>query len=187
MSHGTEHHLEEAEHAKHAKHHPFDRRVAMTMAIVAASLACVTLLSHRAHTEYTASLIAASNQWNYYQAKKNRGYMLDAEADLLIAEKEGQPGADSLAAKQAAQWKKRAEDYAEEANGIAKDAKDLEEQGHAAHRRSNFFDAGELGLEIALVLCSVAVLSKQTWFWYSGIAVSVAGALVAVCGYFVVH
>jgi hypothetical protein len=30
---------------------PFDRHVAMSMAIVAALLACVTMLSHRAHTE----------------------------------------------------------------------------------------------------------------------------------------
>jgi hypothetical protein len=37
-----EHHLEHAEHAQHAAHDPFDRRVTMTIAIIAAMLACVT-------------------------------------------------------------------------------------------------------------------------------------------------
>ena len=37
MSQGTEHHVEEAEHAAHAAHNPFDRKVALSMAIVAAA------------------------------------------------------------------------------------------------------------------------------------------------------
>jgi len=56
----TEHHLEHAEHAQHAAHSPFDRRVTMTIAIIAAMLACVTLLSHRAHNETLALEIEAS-------------------------------------------------------------------------------------------------------------------------------
>ena len=40
---------------------PFDRRVAMTMAIIAAVLACVTMLSHRAHDE-SLSLLAEANR-----------------------------------------------------------------------------------------------------------------------------
>src|SRR5262249_57195037 len=102
MSHGTEHHLEHAEHVQHQAHDPFDRRVAMTMAIAAAVLAGVTMFSHRAHNEtlrllneaslleadagkvkteidtlHTKANIAhtkASDQWGYFQAKKNRLY-----------------------------------------------------------------------------------------------------------------
>ena len=47
----THEHLEHAEHAEHAAHNPYDRRVALTIAVVAAALAGVTLLSHRSHTE----------------------------------------------------------------------------------------------------------------------------------------
>src|SRR5262249_36365634 len=77
----TEHHLEHAEHAQHAAHSPFDRRVTMTIAIIAALLACVTLLSHRAHNETLALEIeagqfstSATDKWNQYQAKKIRQY-----------------------------------------------------------------------------------------------------------------
>src|SRR6266849_9375295 len=95
MSHGTEEHLEHAEHAQHADQaaqDPFFRRVAMTMALVAAVLACITMLSHREHTETlrlqseaTISHTQATDQWAYYQAKKVREYNYDASAIVLGA------------------------------------------------------------------------------------------------------
>jgi Domain of unknown function (DUF4337) len=99
MSEGTEHHLEPAEHAQHAAHDPFDRRVAMTMAITAAVLALATMLSHRSHnqvlqlqgeagqlrTQATTFHTQASDQWGYFQAKKQRMYLYGANADLAVA------------------------------------------------------------------------------------------------------
>src|SRR5262245_51478194 len=86
MPHGTEHHLEETEHAQHAAHDPFDKRVAMTMAIVAAVLACVTMLSHRAHNrtlqlqlKATDEFTMASNTWNQFQSQKNRQYLYETQ------------------------------------------------------------------------------------------------------------
>src|SRR4051794_16463416 len=90
MTHGPEHHLEEAEHAQHAAHDPLDRKVAMTMAIVAAVLALITMVSHREHnatlryqTQANIHHTQASDQWGYFQAKKNRAYLYEALADLL--------------------------------------------------------------------------------------------------------
>jgi Domain of unknown function (DUF4337) len=51
MTHGPEQHIEHAEHAAHASHDEFNKRVTMSIAIVAAVLACVTMLGHRAHNE----------------------------------------------------------------------------------------------------------------------------------------
>ncbi len=79
MSHGTDKHLEHAEHAQHSAHDPFDRKVAMTMTMMAAILAGVTLVSHRGHTETLRLATVASSkhteatdQWNLYQAKHIR-------------------------------------------------------------------------------------------------------------------
>src|SRR4051794_35048018 len=102
MTHGPEHTMEHAEHATHAAHNPFDRRVSMTIAIVAAVLACITMLSHRAHNStllYQAEanrLLSVANhqlaevnryqmaanikhtqatdQWNFFQAKNIRNH-----------------------------------------------------------------------------------------------------------------
>ena len=116
MSQGTEHHLEEAEHAQHAKHDPFDKRVALSMAIVAAALASVTLLSHRSHAEVQVKKTEESDAWNYFQAKKNRGYMYAADADMLEALSRDAPDGD--AGKKTAvvkKWKESAEKYEKEA------------------------------------------------------------------------
>ena len=97
MSHGPEHHMEHAEHAVHAAGDDFNRKVTMSIAIVAAVLACVTMLGHRAHNETlilqgealqvqgealrsqsealqsqnSASMkrTDAANKWTYYQSK----------------------------------------------------------------------------------------------------------------------
>ena len=47
---GAHEHMEHAEHAGHA-HDPFDKRVAVSIAIVAAVLAGVSMLGHRKHNE----------------------------------------------------------------------------------------------------------------------------------------
>src|SRR5437879_13550222 len=90
MGHGTEQHLEHAEHFQHHAHDPFDRWVAMSMAIVAAVLACVSMLSHRAHNEMLKlhimandDITEASNRWGYYQANTNREHTFPADAASL--------------------------------------------------------------------------------------------------------
>ena len=77
MAHGQPH--EEAEHAQHHAADPFDKRVAMTMVVIAALLAGVKVLGHRTHNDTLGYQIKAgvtnteaSNLWNFFQAKKMR-------------------------------------------------------------------------------------------------------------------
>ena len=185
MSQGTEHHVEEAEHAAHAAHNPFDRKVALSMAIVAAALASVTLLSHRSHNEVTVLKTEESDEWNYYQAKKNRGYMYGADAELLEALSKEAPGAEGKSEQIIKKWKEAEKKYDADAENLQEEAKKLAHQGHLAHGSSNFFDLGELGIELALVLCSVALLAKRQVFWIVGILVGALGFIVAMGGFFV--
>jgi hypothetical protein len=192
MSHGTEEHLEHAEHAQHPVHDPFYRQVAMTMAIVAAVLACVTMLSHREHTETlrlqneaTIHHTQASDQWAYYQAKKAREYSYDASAVILEPIATKADNSKALLAK-AEEWKTKAQRYEREAAAIqaeaerfTKQAEALQKESAHAHDRADRYDLGELGVELALVLCSLAVLTKRPLFWYVGIGIGVLGACVA--------
>src|SRR5205085_4552009 len=96
MTTPTEHHLEHVEHNQHAAD-PFNQQVAMTIAIVAAVLACTTLLSHRGHTETLrlqgeanrlqteADILhtRASDQWGFYQAKNIRSHEYQALGQML--------------------------------------------------------------------------------------------------------
>jgi hypothetical protein len=187
MSQGTEHHVEEAEHAQHAARDPFDRRVALSMAIVAAALASVTLLSHRSHNEVTVKKTEESDAWNYYQAKKNRSYMYAADAELLGALSKEAPDSEAggKTAKLIKEWKEKVKSYDSDAEKRQKEAEGLQHEGRRAHNSSNFFDLGELGIELALVLCSVALLAKRQAFWLIGISVGALGFIVAMGGFFV--
>ncbi len=89
MSHGPEHHIEHAEHAAHASHDAFDRQVTISIAIVAAVLAFVTMMGHRSHnetlrlqgealrlqTEGGVQYAQASDRWAQYQAYNIRSHL----------------------------------------------------------------------------------------------------------------
>jgi hypothetical protein len=217
MSQGTERHLEHAEHAAHAAEDPFNKRVALSMAVIAAVLASVSMLSHQKHNATLLYQTQASNQWSYYQAKKQRGYAKDDFAETARymayltgaarginpkggAEEQEKGGAPSVknesggeakaekknkdkppddASKLPAYWKKMAAIYSREAAEIQKAAEELDEKTHAAHAQAGRLDLGHLGLELALVLCAIALLVKDRTFWLAGLGVGVLGACVS--------
>jgi hypothetical protein len=203
----THEHLEHIEHTQHAAHDPFNRNVAMTMAIVAAALACVTMLSHREHNATIQLLSEASilnseansfhtqsaDQWAYYQAKNLRKHNYDA-LKILVAIVANAPRSESERERAEKTWNDRlAKSNKEDLPKHEKDARALHAQAeerekmalekrHAseeAHHRGDRFDMAELAVELALVLCSIAVLTKRSGFWLAGIACGLVGALIA--------
>ncbi len=136
----------------------------------------------------------ASDQWTYYQSKKNRQYMYQAYADELpiLAKDTSNPQATSKAAALGAKWKDTAKKYGadsdgiqEKANELQNEAKEAEHKSHVVHLRADRFDLGELGVELALVLCSIAVLTKNPQLWLSAIVVGLVGLGLALSGYWV--
>lgn len=196
MPEGTHEHLEHAEHARHAANDPFDRNVAMTMTVVAALLAVVTLLSHRAHTETLrlTTLAAvykgqASDEWNYYQAKNIRrhAYQTIAEVTSFVGKQGG-----SDAARRAAQerWNKQLGEYKEalpaqkkRAEELDKKSEDAEKESVHVHHQADRYDLGELFVELALILSSIAVLTRRKPYWYAGMFFAVVGVVIAATGF----
>jgi hypothetical protein len=193
----TSENLEHIEHTEHATHSPFDKRVAMTMAIVAAALAAVTLASHRAHndtlrfqTEAALKQNVATDTWGEYQARNIRRHQYEAYREMLAVNAIAsgkEKDADALGAK----FDAKAQQYAKEdlpklkskAENYQDEVKSLMDQSEHAHHTSVRFDLGELGIELALVFCSLAVLTKRLGFWFSGMAVGAIGLIVAVTGF----
>jgi hypothetical protein len=77
------------ENAEHA-HHAGQKVVGLTTSIVAALLAMATLLGERSHTEEVLLRGEANDQWAYYQAKKIRSHIY--EADAQVAKLSGEAG-----------------------------------------------------------------------------------------------
>ena len=192
MAEETHHHLQEAEHARHAAQDPFDRRVAMTMTIIAALLAVVTMLVQRettatlrSQTQSGALHTRASDAWAYYQAKNIRSqqYQSFLELSRLLA-----PPPAGEAPRRAAQgrWGQQVTKYEQELPQLESQARALEKEAEQAQAQSDYslhrvhrMEEGELGLELGLILCSIAVLTKRRGYWLFSMACAVAGLGVA--------
>ncbi len=130
--------LEHAEHIEHAAHDPFGARVALSIAVIAAILAAVTLLSHQAHNTTLQKQIEAgvlqtraSDQWAFYQAKKIRQHEYKAYSDLVgIVSHES--AKDIEAATKGKAWSEESERYKVECDDIEKKAKGFEEDAKKA-------------------------------------------------------
>jgi hypothetical protein len=164
-----------SEIAEHV-HRPLDRAIGVTMAIVAALLAVVTLMGHRLHTEEVVLQTRAADGWAYYQAKNNRYHMYAADAKLATLL--GPQGASA-----SADWTAKGNDERQQADEIRKDNERLDAETRAAARRANFFDAAEICLEVAIVLCSIALLTGARAFWLVSFAGTAAGLAIAAVGF----
>src|SRR5580704_1186613 len=167
------------ENAEHGRENPSVAPVSVTMAILAVCVAIVSLLGHRSHTEELLMQNRATDQWAYYQAKNIRLHNYDMSLDMLplieFKDKE-------QAAKIRDKYQKEADRYTKEQADIEEQAKELEGESAGAQRKADRFDLGEVFLEIALVISSLALLSRKRFYWFLGIISGVAGLGVAVTG-----
>jgi hypothetical protein len=188
----THEQLEHAEHAEHASHDPFGARVALSIAVIAAILAAVTLLSHQAHNTTLEKRVEAgelrtqaTDQWGFFQAKKIRQHEDKLHSDLLfVVSKEN--GKNTEAEEQRRLSKEESDRYDHECDEIKKkadafdaEAKKATEASHLAHARGGRYDLSELAVELGLVLCSIAVLTKRRPFWYAGMGAAAIGLFLA--------
>jgi hypothetical protein len=142
----THENLEQAEHAQHHAADPLNQRVAVSMAIVAACLAGISMVGHRTHnlvlqlqgdanrlrTEAATAEVEKSNLFAWYQAKRLRQSQLDTSAKLA----ELMPATDDAVRKKiVADWREKAASY-DKSNEKKDNLPDLIEQGSEAGKRS---------------------------------------------------
>ncbi len=143
------------------------------MAIIAACLAVVAVSGHIETTEELLAQQKASDQWAYYQAKSLRRYQSDVARDILAQ----MPG--DRAAKAVEKYSLNMEKYIKDGEEIKKKAEELETESALNGRRALRLHFGEVFLELAIVFCSLAILSKRELFFYVAIAGAAAGLIVA--------
>jgi Domain of unknown function (DUF4337) len=152
------------------------RPVSFTMSVLAVLVAITTVLGHRTHTEAVLLQARASDQWNLYQAKKNRQYNTELTADLLSALTiRDQGAANKVTDSYKSHLQKWNEDLTEEEN----QAKEFEAEVRKAERHANRFDLGEALLEIGLVITSITLLTRQRVYWGLGMSFGVVGIGIA--------
>jgi hypothetical protein len=155
------------------------KHVSFTMSVLAVLVAVVSVLGHRTHTEAVLMQARASDQWNFYQAKKIRQNDTQLSEDILSATaSQNNPVARmTIAGYEAhlAKWKKDLDDE-------QKSARDYEDKVEVAEKKASRFDLAEAMLEIALVVTSITLLTRLSVYWLVGMAFGVVGLVIAVSG-----
>ncbi|HTQ95920.1 MAG TPA: DUF4337 domain-containing protein [Candidatus Acidoferrum sp.] len=173
--------MEAHESAEHHEDNPLLMPVAVTLSILAVLVAIATLLGHRASTEVIVLQNKATDEWNLFQAKNIRSHEMASVADMLgtftSADKEK---AEALREK----YTKEVERYEKDKDESSEKAKEFEAERDLVDKRGDRYDAGEVILEIALIVCSLTLLTKKRIFWLSGIALGLVGVATTLSGFF---
>lgn len=171
----------------------FKRNAAIVIAVFAMLLAITGLGGGNATKDAINSNIAASNDFNFYQAKTMR------QTSLMLAANEIElawSAGGNLSDEAKAALKKKLDEYratiaryeSEPSTGEGK--KELLERAreHSASRdralkQDPYFDYSEALLQIAIVLISVSIVAELLWLALIGGALGIAGGLLMVNGY----
>lgn len=157
------------EHAEHAKE-PFDKMVAVTMAIIAAIIAVVGVMAHIYTTEELLNQQKASDQWAFYQAKSIRRYVSTVAKDMSTNAK----NEDAVKKYEANEAR-----YEKEGEEIQEKAKEFEAESHLAGEKAHRLDKAEVFLELGIVLASLAILAKARIAWFTSMASAAVGVVLS--------
>lgn len=156
--------------------------VSLTMAVLAVLAAAISLLGHRAHTEVLLTQTRAN-----FQKAELVGTATQQHADQVLFEL-----LDVLNSQNAAQvgavkekLKREMERYANEEGQVQTEEHRLEAESQFSKRKANRLDIGELFCEMALVLCSITLLTCQRAYWFAGITAGTLGLLLAMSAFLV--
>jgi len=183
--------LPNAEELEEAKGKAFTKRVALTTAIFAVMLAISSLGGNKAMKEMLLSQQQASDQWSFYQAKVFREHLyrsqkLRLEVDLV---ERGSGMKPEVKERVEALLKKVADEetrYGEEKKEIEKEAKKLEHERDIYRQKDPYFEYGEVLLQIAIVMASVAILSGFRPVFLFAIVSACLGVVSSLNGFFLI-
>lgn len=177
-------HDHQLEHAAQHGGDTFTSRIAVLTAIISTIGAIFGYMA--GHSQNAALLYkneaaiqktAASNQWNYYQAKSNKQNL----AELSIALTSGEARD---------KYQQEVERYKKEKQDIKADADKLEAAAKEADRKSEIemhvherWAMATTLLQVAIALSAIALLTRKSWMLAGVYGSSALGVLAGVAGY----
>ena len=174
--------LEDAVEAK-------DKRVALIIAILALFLALSEAGGKNAEHRSTEKNIEASDDYNFYQAKRIRSSVV--EADIALAEigrlAASDPKVQDATDKQIAAWKatmtRLATEQPDGMEAIQERAKQATEERELSNHRLEHYEYASGLLQIAIVLASAAIITGIGLLAWASIGLGVIGAALMALGY----
>ena len=173
MSEGLPHHAE----------NPQQKQIGIFISVLAVIMAVVSAVTNQQANQTLAKKVESSNGFAFYQAKRQRSFVNEIELKRIEFELAGTPSEAqrNLVEAQKAEIAKENKKYKEENEGILAKAKADEAAAEVAKHKHHWFEISEICLHIAVVLCSLVLLTELKIFLRLGLAVTVAG--LAIAGY----
>lgn len=175
-----------------------DRWIGVYIGVLAVLLAICAMGGGNAAKDATLKNIEAANTWAFFQAKNMRRHVLRVEADDLGLRLKAEPNltADGRAAIEAkiAEYKKQDElltvgdtskpvEQREGLDQLFEKGKRLEAERDVAMRKDPYFDYGEALLQIAIVLASIAIITKGSLLLIISGGLALCGAVLTLNGF----
>jgi hypothetical protein len=162
----------------------FTRRCAVIVAMLAGLLAVATLLSNEAVKESINSATHAADSHTLYETNEVKAYLSRSQArelELLAEGASSRKGAE--AERHAAQLDTQvANEFAPRDRLLARQS-DRAEREHETHDDQHFrYELAMVALEIAIVLSSIAIITRVRWLVTGGLIGGVAGIALIVSG-----
>lgn len=169
----------------------FTRRVALTTAIFAVFLAITSLGGNNAMKEMLLAQQQSSDQWAFYQAKAirehfYRGQKMRLEFDLLERAESLKPEVKKKLESLIRQMTAEEERYHTEKQEIEKEAKKLEHERDLNRFKDPYFDYGEVLLQIAIVMSSIAIIATSRPISIFALVAAGLGVLFSLNGFLLI-
>src|SRR5262245_26307448 len=158
--------LPNPEEIEELKSKTFTRRVALTTAIYAVVLAIASLGGSNATKDMMLAQQKAADLWAHYQAKSIREHQSQGERarlELEVLERGSTMKPEVRQQFESRQKELAAEEgrYHREKEQLQEEAKKEEHERNLSLARDPYFDYGEVLLQIAIVMSSVAILASS--------------------------
>ncbi|MBX7207505.1 MAG: DUF4337 domain-containing protein [Verrucomicrobiaceae bacterium] len=159
---------------------PFERAIAISIAIMAVLLSFIDNKGDNAKTDSILKTNEATNKWAYFQSKSIKQSLREFEADMI---KLSPSAASGEAAKKLDEMKLEIERYGAEKEKIGGEAKQLVDEATASGEINDKCDQAALLLQIAVVIASVAILTRWKLMWYASLVLAAAGSYFGVLAF----
>jgi hypothetical protein len=150
--------------------------VSLAMAILAVAVGALSMLGHRAHNGVLLAQTRANFQKTELVGNKTREH---ADVVLLDMLDVLAPANTARAVALKEEFKIEMKRYENQEGQDRAEERRLEVESQRAQRKANRFDLGELFCEMALVLSSITLLTRDRRFWFAGILAGGVGLVVA--------
>ena len=161
------------------------KHIGIIISVIAVLMAVVAALAKGEANTMIVKEVQASNGYAWYQSKRQRSFINELELKRIDFELAGAPsdGQRRLLEEQRVKLKAKNVEYETENKGIVAAADADKKTAETAAHKHHWFEYGEILLHIAVVLCSLTLLTEQKLFYHLGLAATVGGIILAMYAY----